>query len=360
MKFFPYKKRIRQFVRKKKLNRRRLISLEKAKYARIYGQSRQINDPTRGHAKVIRLPPRLSLETHYVEVMQCVEEIRELGLRQKQQIFIDFSGVQEVGPCGALLIASELDRWRRLHQFRHRVFPKTWNQNVLRLMGEMGLFEMLGVINPPKRSNTNINKDVTFFRFRTGAYTTGSDVAKFADEIQNCAGSLPKRKTMYRGITEAMANVANHAYPSDHDYNLPIFPGRWWMGGSYDSATRKLTVIVYDQGVGIPHTLPRNYPMEILRGLLDRFGLIDDDASRIKISMDLGRTQTGEKYRGKGLFRDIRPYTESINHGRLRILSNRGEYVYSPHDSIDTNKEKLFTHSQSIGGTLILWEGNLN
>ena len=103
----------------------------------------------------------------------------------------------------------------------------------------------------------------------------------------------------------------------------------------------------YDQGIGIPTSLPRDF-LEFLPRLYDRFGG-DTDAHKIAASMVVKATSTGETHRGHGMAKMQRLVSES-DQGRLRILSGRGEYLYSYPGSIE-----LRNHKRNLGGTLIQW-----
>ena len=98
--------------------------------------------------------------------------------------------------------------------------------------------------------------------------------------------------------------------------------------------------------------------MQQIQGLLNKLGLRDDDATRIRCAMELGRSRTKADHRGGGLFRDIKKHTENVHEGKLRVLSGAGEYIYEAGDQGGT--EELLTYNQDLGGTLIQWEATLD
>ncbi len=304
------------------------------------------------------IPADLSLATNHDEVLEFIEQYR-VQLASKTNTYSDFSVLKNIGPCGALVIAAEYDRWRHLHpRWRRSVEPENFDPDILRQLDEMGLFEILNVSNPA-HINEQLPGDIIFIKFRSKQHTLGEEAAILMRDIETIVGQIPDRPGLYQALTEAMTNVSHHAYPTDVDnsaYLAPIVSGKWWMSGSFNTASQKLTVMFLDQGVGIPFTLPRKHTAEKIRGVLDRLNLIDDDASRIRAAMELGTSKTGQKHRGGGLFRDIRAYTSSLGQGMLRVLSGKGEYIYAL-DENGRKREQLLTHSKPIGGTLILWEG---
>lgn len=273
-------------------------------------------------------------------------------MRRRKRLKVEFIGLERVTPGAALVLAAELDRWRVLVTKRLAVFDiEKWNPNAKALLYDMGLFSLLDVANPPAMKVAET--DLKFIRFQTGALVLGQLARKLRLSIEAVAGEIPGATYLFDGLTEAMTNVVHHAYPHGTRYRTkPIF-GQWWMAGSFDKVNNLLTVIFFDQGKGIPETLPRTHTMEKIRGYLSSLGLVDDDSSRIKAAMHLGRTQTGRPHRGKGLL-DIRSFIDESTDGRLRILSGRGEYIYRSNGA-----EELKTLSQSIGGTLIQWEVSL-
>ena len=110
----------------------------------------------------------------------------------------------------------------------------------------------------------------------------------------------------------------------------------------------------YDQGVGIPATLPLKYPKEMIHSALRNLGIIGSrDGEHILAAMEIGRTRTDLPNRGRGL-NDLRAFVDQSGTGNLRILSRKGEYEYSADKS-----EVARNHKHSLGGTLILWSVSL-
>ncbi len=121
------------------------------------------------------------------------------------------------------------------------------------------------------------------------------------------------------------------------------------MAGSIDQDKREFMIMFYDQGVGIPVTVPRKHPIEHWGGLLSDLGLVPNDANMIKAATLLGRSRTGEEHRGYGL-QDVINIVKICEKGEVRILSGRGEYCYRSDGS-----EVSRNHKRNLGGTLIQW-----
>lgn len=352
------------FLRRRDLHaERRRKSKLRAKLRRLTGEpipARLVTRDRRGNIEIkLPLPESFSLQDNYEKVMDFVNCLRKYGVQSHFRVYVDFRTLRYIGPSGALLLAAEIDRWRRIRGFKPAVRDLSqWDPVVYLLLEQMGLFDILEVTNLPKSLPIEF-ADISFIRFRTDQRAMGERVKELRMDLEELAGDVvPAARRLYAGLTEAITNVAHHAYPEDASYTTPPIPGRWWMSGSFEADNRHLTVIFFDQGVGIPYTVPRSHPVEKLRGLLSSLGLADDDASLIRAAMEVGRSQTGLSHRGEGLIK-IKGYTDDVENGRLRILSGRGEYIYAPGEPDPKDRERRITHKTSIGGTLIQWEATL-
>jgi len=113
---------------------------------------------------------------------------------------------------------------------------------------------------------------------------------------------------------------------------------------------RDLTITFCDLGVGIPRTLPKLYPMEMVRAVLSLLpGVKPNDGDMIRAGMELGRSATKERHRGKGL-NDLRKFIDFAKAGELYVFSNRGRYRYAA-----GSVESVENYDKSIGGTLLKW-----
>jgi hypothetical protein len=112
----------------------------------------------------------------------------------------------------------------------------------------------------------------------------------------------------------------------------------------------QLTIMFCDLGVGIPVTLPKRYPMEIILNYLSILpGIRPNDGQMIRAGMEIGRSQTLKINRGKGL-NDLRRIIDDAGEGELHIFSGRGCYRYSPGKVDEVENLK-----RTVGGTLIKW-----
>jgi hypothetical protein len=306
----------------------------------------------------LKVPDVLDLSINYNKTIYFINEFREHAIAAKnKRLSLDFSDLNHIGPRAALFLGAEIDRWCRLLNFRPTLqSPRRWNPDVRRLLGEMGLYDLVKVLNAPT-GHSGQDGNVSFVRFLSEDQALGERADEISSSIESLSGSLKEgdkeRAALYRGLVEAMTNVSHHAYPDDTEIMPTPLKGRWWMSASFHKMDRRVTVSFFDQGVGIPATTVRKHPKEIVRGILSNFGLQNDDASLIQAAMHLGRSRTEQEHRGKGLA-DIQRFTELAKNGRLTILSGRGSYMYDC-----AGNHQRSTLSAPIGGTLIHWEAEI-
>ena len=333
-------------------NKRRLATRENRK-SRLRKQSAQ-SRPTkqiRGRRAAIEIvcPREFSLETNFNGVVNTLRKIRQQSTRVRNEgAYVDFRRIRTLSPAAALVLAAELDRWSNI-LFRSRlrtIDVHEWDPNVRRLLNDMGFFDLLEVEGPglpdaPKKGDTR------YVKFRSGRKADGEAIDRLrAEDLEPIAGQLPNRVRLYNAVTEAMTNVVQHAYQHKSRRQAA-----WWLSASHDA--RGVTIMIYDQGSGIPATLPRNH-RERLRDNFFSEDFFRDHARMIQAAHDLSRTRTREPYRGHGLERDVRGYISHIGEGYYRVTSQKGEYLVER--SADGSERPILTsHSHPLRGTLIEW-----
>ncbi|MFC7047977.1 hypothetical protein [Emcibacter nanhaiensis] len=338
--------------RSARLNKRRIKSKEKLRTKRITGgYSSEPSKRVEGKTCYFKLPHSMDLNQHYRPTMEFLNEFMDEYLDHNRKIHLDFSNLCEISPAAALVLVSELDRWSILRNFRPKVARmKHWDSRIRNRLSQMGFFKILDVVNPPK-SRDNVDDDnIIYIPFWSNKFVVGTLIKEMREALEELTGPLPDLG-LYTALIEAMANSVQHAYPQELIDSRRHLYRRWWMSGSYDRSISKLTVTFFDQGVGIPNTIENKYPIETILSFLDKVGIHDNDASRIRAAMELGRSQTGQTHRGKGL-PQMRWIIDNNKDkmGKIRVVSNKGEYIYR-YDG----QEQTQSHARSINGTLIQW-----
>lgn len=304
--------------------------------------------PTRYH---VDAPKKFDLSSdNFDEIVSFLSAIRQNSVIPRRQYGINFKTIQSISPIAALLLTAEIDRWRRVKRTRLRPAElKKWDPTVRRLLNEMGFFEVLEIDNPCLPEDKIFDKDVEFIKFISGNESDGTYAKRLRISLENVAGVINTKIFMYNGLVEAMTNSVTHAYPETRSFPKGLNK-RWWMSGSYNKVTGRMFVMVYDQGVGIPTTLPYSRFKEFIFSFLRGFGLDGSDGNLIKAAMRIGNTQTGLQNRGLGL-NEMKDFIDRSGRGVLRIISGRGDYLY-----YSTTREEVKNHKYPLEGTLIAWE----
>lgn len=250
-------------------------------------------------------------------------------------------------PCGTLLFLSYLDRLRRESGARRIYSCKLPKDNVVeQVLQQVGILDILD--RAPRLTTGEFAENVKHWRHASGVAVDSPQVGQFVSPLE---GRLVEslRGDLYRGVTEAMTNSSQHAYLGSA-INADL--RRWWMFSQETGG--KLSVAFCDLGIGIPASImePSEWDPGIVSKILAALGFaVASDSRLIRAALELHRTRTGQRHRGKGLMDIMKVVTEAKD-GFLHIHSNRGMVKYTPKDGAFA----AIDFRGSIHGTLILWE----
>lgn len=287
--------------------------------------------------------------------------------------FYDYSQISTISISAALVIAACYDRAARISgKAPPAINYFQWPQEVFRVLYDVGFFEFIGHV---KTQNPNL----ALHRENDGSHKIISAISgKNANGLEECSGEIYNLLTFLSynetkateiladvnsAVSEAMINVARHAYPEDFVEQSPYDTvGQWWMTAQADREDRTLRIVLYDQGATIPGTLPfRSWFKETVEAAMQQiipsFKHSPDyralDHEYINHSMKEGKTQTGDKQRGLGL-PQMQSLIDLCDDGSLTIVSRGGLYKYS---------KNIGTHTQALPvdleGTLVEWHLSL-
>jgi hypothetical protein len=319
-----------------------------------------LNDHTKKSVKgtndnkfIIELPETLDFEENYESTASHFQMLRAAVKYHAKLRNLRFDKIKFISPSAALVLASEVDHWNQRAGGRLRAAVESWQEDIKRLLCQMGYFELLHLERPT--SSDAVNKSTNFLQFKRGDQTnrnSGQLAKQLRIEIEKLVGFAIKKQFLFEGLSEAITNVGQHAYPDTNSIGFK----QWWLSASYDKDDRRLCVMFYDQGVGIPATLPSSHLYEFMKKTFTSWA----DSQKIEAAMEVGRTSTRLQERGKGL-QNLVEFAKIYSEGRLSIYSIRGMYklvsVRNGTDSpIKTHRRDLET---SIGGTLIEWSVKL-
>jgi hypothetical protein len=297
----------------------------------------------------ITLPIRLDFDENFEATVSRLNTLRSASAGLLRVKKLRFDELKFISPAAALVLASEVDKWNQLVQGRLRADVDSWDPPIRRLLSQMGYFDLLG-LSRPVLSGTE--STVSFLKFRRGG-SGESDSGKMAKDlridVEKIVGKGISRHHLFEGLSEAITNVIQHAYPP----SMSSIGKQWWLSASFDRNRRNLHVMFYDQGVGIPNTLPTSHLFESMKALFSRWS----DSEKIQAAMEYGRSSVGEPQRGKGL-QNLLEFARVYDEGRLSIYSRNGLYrvEHTRDNKIETIKRD---HKRSIGGTLIEWSVKL-
>jgi hypothetical protein len=273
---------------------------------------------------------------HYLKRCTIGDLSREKVTNRPNHAFVDLSTTSSITPTCALVLAAELHRWRILNK-KAQLQPKNvkkWDKRVLQILEDMGVLDLL------EYKRTIIAPDVvdgySIIKISAGRLTDPEKVALIQKKISDAFKLFDHNMALHEGIFEATLNSVHHAYPEGADLEFPKSEMSWWATASWNASTEDLRFMVYDQGVGIGSTLPRQGFFESLKHWAAEKGLpIDDEAALIRAAIEFPRSSTGLANRGKGL-PQMKSVIDKLGAGRLRVMSGRGAVSYDSNGTFAT------------------------
>ena len=309
-------------------------------------------DPKLERAQII-MPKVFSLTTNYAETMGVIRDMRVAALAERRSIMLHFTTLEAIEPAAGLVLVAEIDRLRSLRGHSSVTGTYPTNHAIYNLLCEMGFFSLLKIVEIARRPTISDDDDGTvFLRFMSDNRVPAEEVDRFVSIIEKHIVSLNTlaRERLVAAIIEAMANTLDHAHPAP--VHLETMRNRWWMSSRVSLTENEVTIVLFDQGVGIPSTLdPTAY--ESIRAVLSsltklRLSAQPTDGEMILAATEYHRSGTGSDGRGRG-FADMKRFVDICADGELRVLSNRGSYHYV------SGKDGYQNAEISLGGTLIEW-----
>jgi hypothetical protein len=274
-----------------------------------------------------------------------IEDLKQMLSQAETSICLDFSNVEKFYADGVLLFWAELNRsiQKRTCGIQGITCIAPTNHKIAQVLKQIGFYDLIG----SPQTVTPIDEDVINWRVAHGSKADGS---KYEEVLGNFDGNIaaPLQEHLYTGITEAMTNVANHAYflPRSGEQTLSKSKD-WWMFSQYRQGT--LTVSFVDLGSGIPVTLPSKNPSlwKKIKTFVKHGRRRDGAAIEFAIGDSISRTRLA--HRGKGLGQIV-SVIQSANNGAISIFSNYGRYA----------RGQSYNYQDSIKGTMICWNMSID
>jgi len=299
------------------------------------------------------------LTVSYLTVIRRLTNERFKSKLSYKLASIDFYNLVKISTSAALVLTSEISKWDDNSRSKLHFDLNKWNQEIAGQLHDLGYFELFKN-NPFKNleKNNNFHYETKIVRYIKGKCGDSNKARILKQEIIKIVGEeIDKWTFLHSGLTEAVINVSHHAYPetagySDQDKN-------WYLSGSFDEKKKLLKIVFYDQGIGIPKSLPASKVWEKALVILSRFPIIDrkKDEILLKAAVELDRTSTGKSDRGKGL-QDLLEFIKQRDNGYLSIISSKGLYKYTMDKGV--NHIKTVSFNNKLLGTLIIWSVHLD
>lgn len=275
--------------------------------------------------------------------------------------YYDFATMRYISPTAGLILAALFHRAKSITGMRlHTINEHMWRPEVKQTLRSVGFHEFLEMKKAEK--NDEMPSEVIIQKFISGSQAEGEPVGKLQEALANLLPSDLGEKLLeaepYGGMFEAILNSHSWAYPSEHDWDYPALCN-WWLTGAVDREKGRVTVVVFDQGISIPVSLPHwkhwNKLEDRARRLAARTRLshpiehFSNDGYAIRLAMTIAKSQTNLPQHGKGLHTMVE-VAQRARHGRLRIISRNGQYVWET-----GQRPQMTTYGNPIGGTLVEW-----
>ena len=276
----------------------------------------------------IVLPKIFSLHDNYEQATDVLVRLREHTLKRNGTVMLHFTDVEQVDAAAALALVAEIFRIRNLRSLNAVTGTYPRKRIIYELLRDMGFYRLLDITerkDVPK-ATPDPGRPI-FLPFFTGNKVMAEAVDRFVDIIEKNLISMNEvaRGRLVAAIIEAMNNTLDHAHPIR--VQNETMTHRWWMGSWVNIINKEVTVLLFDQGVGIPKTLDPTAYERIRAALmgaitLRSFTATPSDGEMILAATEFHRTGTGQSGRGKG-FRNMKQFVDVCADGELRVLSNR-------------------------------------
>ncbi|MBS1096272.1 hypothetical protein JK191_01515 [Gluconobacter sphaericus] len=283
--------------------------------------------------------------------------------------YYDFSKIEYISISSALVISASYDRAKRLTKsVPPAVNYLQWSPSATQTFYEIGFFDLIGQSHPQniideyeKKHDSNIK--IMKIISGTNANKLQESSERIRDIliflVENNEETIEYIPNINTAISEAMINVARHAYPDSYVNETKYSTiNQWWITAKANKKESTLTISIYDQGATIPGTLPnRGRIWDLVEYNLKR--IIPDfiysknhrklDHEYIAFAVKPGKTQTESRERGLGL-PQMQDLVNMCDDGYISIISRCGYYRYDK-----TNGPTKRALTVELEGTLVEW-----
>lgn len=321
-------------AKKKRAHEKHSIRIARATVVKLYAPVHFALGITEADADVGYPRTRLQL-------LSFIQNIKT-ALKDGKSVQISFKRTEQLSTCGTIVFVAELEKI--LRKYPGKVSCDYPNDDVVeQLFQHIGLLERLGLT--PRKAITAEN-----VRHWSYVYGTTVDTTEFKSLFSRYSTELSEevRSGLFDGMSEAVTNSFQHAYPCKHLEDCDCEKG-WWMFAKQTG--NLLSVVMYDMGIGIPASLERK--PEIREWLTTPYRRLKKrhDTLFIDVAVESNRTSTRLPHRGKGL-KEMLEFVKEGHVGGFSIYSRAGAFSYSAEDKVERGRD----FEVPIKGTFIRWE----
>ena len=294
----------------------------------------------------------------YVSAIRRLAELSRVSYKAYKLASVNFDNLKSISTSAALVLTAELSKWD--DRIRQKLRPKVdnWDEEILKQFTDIGFFDLFQ--NPPSgNGHSHKSSSIKLVKYIKGRCGDSKKTRKLKTELTNIVEDEISKWTFLRGgLDEAITNVSHHAYPDNNGFSED--DKNWYLTGSYNESTKEIKIVFYDQGIGIPKSLPTSEIWEKVLNFLTIIKIPSADRKKdevlLKAAVELDRTSTAETDRGKGL-QDLLEFIRQRGEGYLSIISLKGLYKLTVHNGKETIKTEHFDNG--VCGTLIIWSAIL-
>lgn len=274
------------------------------------------------------------------------------GDYSESSVYINLDQIRSIDLRGALILAAEFDRIRRIIGFRPTLHDHRWDPQIRATLRALGLHDIIQASSRHSSEDASLLPDFASGRFqiikmRSGTASSNKLAQELRDELLHaCKPFSAARPQIYNVLVEAFNNSREHAYPNGSgEDGIPSVKG-WWAGALVDHQKGLFNLAVYDQGIGIPERFSRQHETsreerELVGGAGDMLVL--------QRAAEHGSSSTYDPGRGNGLWQ-MTDLTRTIPGSRVEFTSLRGSVTYQ-----GGILQSCFIPPQRFCGTIIDW-----
>lgn len=310
-------------------------------------------DPLLRRRQVI-IPEDFSFHSNFDATVEAINQVKQFAVEERSPVMLHFARTKSVEPAAALALVSEVHRARgaRGPKFVTGTYPRS--SSVYVSLREMGFFAVLNILDREDIPDVPAEPGRPIFLRFISEYRVIPELAdRFVGIVEKALFPMNDlaRQRLVVAIKEAMQNTLDHAHPKAEKASNARH--RWWLSCWVNLERKEISIVFFDQGVGIPNTLEPTAYEKIVAALSNitsfRFSTEPSDSEMIAAATEIFRSGTGTPGRGRG-FANMKSFVDTCSDGELRVLSNRGRYHYMGNDT-----EECSDSRQSLGGTVIEW-----